>query len=369
MKYGSGTIKELFLYNSIFLNNFNVTRIVPYSRGDQGFSLSNGVGHSIKSALGEHLERISVYKNNFLLDNDYIKAYSFKEGSTKKVPAYYVSLIHDTPESKNFYTDTSGVASHTNSNQLITNSFLEFVERQSLVFSFLTEDPGLIVPENYTRLIKNFSSKARQYIDNIIINDISIFDDVFVILIVGLGTKYHGIGLGSGLTLDDAIFSAFREFFCFFWDMPTKELTDQGNESQIQTVNDDRINQLFLAKNDPYVYSSIFSKLVNSKYLYNKFSYLVENNNRTIVEEKDNIDHKGIIELILKFVDKFQIDILLSYIPFDKLNLSNKMIKIFSIDGYPHINTLMIDPNKYKMSFIKDVNQKFPNSRKYLPFP
>lgn len=46
-----------------------------------------------------------------------------------------------------------------------------------------------------------------------------------------------------------------------------------------------------------------------------------------------------------------------------------KIVKFFSPDCYPHIFNNMIEPEQYKISYIKTTNPVFYNKGKYLPFP
>lgn len=99
--------------------------------------------------------------------------------------------------------------------------------------------------------------------------------------------------------------------------------------------------------------------------LYEKYKFL------------ENSEHKEIN--YMKYPDGNKLDAIkngLSSIPLDyyfaaiipNIGPNLKIVKVFSPNAFPHMNTEIINPNDYKITKLIGINE-FPNLKKPLPFP
>lgn len=368
-----GFIDKLSIYRSNFRNSINSAATHTFNfTGINGSSVKNNIKPALKAALGEHVERVCLYKNIKTLKKKEVLAFNFLTNEQEYIPNKYVSLtfiddvfFENDEERNNFYNDSTGVASHLNSNMAIKNSYFEFVERQSLVFSFLTKTPGTRVIYDEMHIEKNdMLRSAYLYFDEVVFYDISLFDGIYVIIGIGLGSKYYGVGLSADRDLNKAFTGALDELMaCVFRSIP-KDYTNQ-NRNNIDTPE---INRDAIFK-DPHFYSNVFFSKLNSDYIKKSFSYL-QCEKKVYLSERI-VDSQGfdVIKDARNFAQKYNINLYLVYIPITNINYPNKVVKFLSPDCYLHINTLLIKPEDYSISYMRDANQKFPNKNIYLPFP
>ncbi|MCI1593500.1 MAG: YcaO-like family protein [Heyndrickxia oleronia] len=375
-KDNMGFIDRVSIYRSNFRQKTNATRTFNYSfKGINGSSTKGTTINTLKAALGEHIERVSLYKNIKNLTEKEVTAYNLLKDKIEQIPNKFVSLtvmddiyFDNEAEKNNYYNDSSGVGSHLSSNLALKSSFFEFVERQSLVFSFLTESPAL---EVLFHEIENnqLINKLNRYFDEVKFYDISIIKGIYVIIGIGFGTKYYGIGLSANSNLFDALLGAVEELVQCIWAFLPKEYTNYGYSKKIKDVHYNEIDEIDegILKN-PHFYSNIFFKFIDSNFLRKAFSYLASN--KSTVLQKRTVDvNFNPIYVAKKFAKKFNINLYIINIPAANIDYKNKVVKFFSPECYPHINNLLIEPEKFKISYIKNSQQKFPNKHKYLPFP
>lgn len=97
------------------------------------------------------------------------------------------------------FTDSTGNARHVRSDLVIEKGYLEFIERQSLIYSWLSACPGEVVDPAYIQN-QNLRQKITQIssaLKKISFHSISIIEGVHVIMCVGYEDKAFSVGLGS----------------------------------------------------------------------------------------------------------------------------------------------------------------------------
>lgn len=358
-------INSLTVKQSAFLSHDKAATINPTNL----FGIMGNAAHFdkegvIKSAIGEHIERTSLYIN---LSTGYemgkAEAFSLITGEKYHIPMQRIFLSYSNPtESKPTFNDSCGVGSHLSSNKAIESAFLEFIERQSLILNWLTASKG----DKYnwrdfrSKRIKYLSEETFNFIDELYLVDISIHRSVFVIYVLAFGDKYMGLGIAAHWNLETATYNALKEVYqCF-----------HGKKNKEFAVKENRIKEKIISINDPHYYSKFFFNNYNSKKLKALYSYLInsesksiENNRETVNTGRDDFSEK--ISVVSRDLG---IDILVSFIPTVSRKIKTKIVKVFSVDAFPHMNTTLYNPELFPIC--KQINAySFPNKYKPIPFP
>lgn len=259
-----------------------------YSLASSGVSEAN---NAIRSALGEHFERrhfwsgvqeeatgrladfldrdeIEEWKNAFRqtggaseeeLDRHIFsltKVVDFRSGETRFIPT---STIRISPipgsASDHFYRfhDTSGCCAHTDVNSAITGAILEQIERQSLIFFWITGSRGNIVNkkiatkqlDGHERLLKKLDRNGELFFMEITVPG---FPGYTIFTIFKSGNpdslvKYCP-GLSFGMTIKDSI----RKSFIELWQNYVF-LVSQSGPKEFNPKNIDRYQRNFLDAN------------------------------------------------------------------------------------------------------------------------
>ncbi|NEW63124.1 hypothetical protein GMA11_06910 [Granulicatella sp. zg-ZJ] len=112
-------------------------------------------------------------------------------------------------EMKYFY-DSNGMACHTNANSSVENAISEFIERQSLLYRYLTKTGLYILPN---RLISKY---IPTYFSDFSFYNISLVENFYVILCIGVKNKQKYISLGSSIDFFKALKAAISELYQFY---------------------------------------------------------------------------------------------------------------------------------------------------------
>ncbi|WDM20585.1 YcaO-like family protein [Paenibacillus polymyxa] len=353
-------LKKLNIYQSPFINRQKGCTISSFLNSEiNGFSKKEDVYKLVKASLGEFQERLAAMKCLRKDDEDLspkFSAFSLLNGETIDVPADFLILNHHQPLFEKLqsttFTDSCGTAAHIQSDLAIEKGYLEFIERQSLIYSWLSKDPGCRVPiENIknTVLLKKYNSIS-SVLNHISFHNISIIEDIFVIMTIGFRDNIFSVGLGADWDLNKAINSSIDEFTMIYEGM----ISYKGVHSEEFKTGNLYVD-LFYSKN-------IKDFLNDISYLTNNTSYI---KNKKITETKTK---EFLIRNSLQNIKKkFDIEIYAAQIPSPYEKSQVKVVKIFSPDAYPHINTTLFDPNEYKITrFMK--RKSFPNIYKMIPF-
>ncbi|GGK07436.1 hypothetical protein GCM10007063_32460 [Lentibacillus kapialis] len=357
-------INQLQVVRSIFQND-DYTNVIISSSGKTGINgaaVSPSIKKALKAAFGEHLERTSLYLNSVSFSKNSILAYDITNDYVEKMPLERILLTYGSHlfKGKNpEFNDTCGVGSHTNSFYSIESGFLEFIERQSIIFNWLTAKEGEKV--NISTFDKKSTIKAinkvTNYVDNIYSFNISLSSNVFVILSIGVGKKNIGIGLAADWEAEDAFLSTLNEMFQFF-----------GNQKNKYEHNDVEKNYSFntpLEEGDPQYYLKYFMKYFNKDNLLKEYSYLFESSQLEDYKKYKPVNVEELTRFIRKIGNELMIDIKMAYIPSRIKHTPIKIAKFLTNDGFPHMKTEIINTKNITL-----LEREFtPNKGKFLPFP
>ncbi|RPK28132.1 MULTISPECIES: YcaO-like family protein [Paenibacillus] len=353
--------KSMNIYQSAFLHRPKGCTINSYLHpGLEGFSKKNNVKNLMKSSIGEFEERLAgikyLEKNKFDNKQPTFKACNLISGDIIDVGADSILLNHHLPifdsmEHGNF-TDSTGNAAHVRSDLVIEKGYLEFIERQSLIYSWLSACPGEVVDPAYIQN-QNLRQKITQIssaLKKISFHSISIIEGVHVIMCVGYEDKAFSVGLGSSWNFEAAVESSLDEFLMIF-------------ESVV-------IHKAY-REEDGHKYDNMYVDMFYSMSLddfLEDVSYLLNNKKEICTYTQEYApSNKQLFDSIKMFKDRFDIDVYVTQMSSPYPENQIKIAKVFSPDAFPHINTVLYDPNDYKISK-KLESDNYPNKFKMIPF-
>ncbi|MEI5908911.1 YcaO-like family protein [Bacillus spongiae] len=356
----SSLLSHVVLKRPLFLNGIKTCKVSSNLHvGTSGQSVGYSINKVVKASLGEHLERLSLFKSKLKPDDEramYFDAFNILSGETIQVPTSDILLEYNLPFFKHYknmdslYSDTCGVAAHINSRDAMLSGFLEFVERQSLIHTWLTERIGTSVrldtikDEHLHKTIHHL----KRFVNEIRLFNISISKHVYVILTLGFHDKYFSVGVSADPNLDKAINGSLNEFAMIL-------------EGSILAEKESMEEQPF---HDSQLYSEIFYNLSVEDFR-NKFKFLLQSPPMDReVESKEYTFN----QLIHNVSEELKIPIYCTFIPSFIESGPEKIVKVFSPDGYPHMNTELFDPEDFKISNSLPYNG-FPNKGVHIPFP
>ncbi|KOR94824.1 YcaO-like family protein [Geobacillus stearothermophilus] len=370
-------LKEMRVYRSLFQDAPKKVSAIPsVLDGAHGGATHFQINRVTKAALGEHIERLSLYLNLGNFKNKTVKALDLVTLEVVDVPLKKVLLCRDARiftddevEDINYYSDSCGVASHISSFKTINTAFLEFFERQCLIHNWLTQSPGRQIRlETITsRTIQELINRAKKFVDDIFFFDISLHPYLYVILSLGLGEKYMAMGVSAGWSLEEAIIKSLEEFFQFFGERANKYYLDD-DDIIFKGACEEEQDKLNAPMSDPHYYSSYFFNTFTPSKLKESYSYLFEHSKLVDYENK-YVDLKSHFMTYIKNISQdLQLDILCAFIPCVLQGVPTKIVKILTNKGYPHMLTEIINPRE--VIFSKVLGQyNFPNEHKPIPFP
>ncbi|MBN8194217.1 YcaO-like family protein [Bacillus sp. NTK074B] len=363
-------ISELRVHRSIFRDAPKKVNITPSSlEGINGGATHFQIDRVLKAALGEHIERTSLYINAGNFKEENIPALNITTMEPSLVPVknvllcYYSKLFKEKIDMTVDYNDSCGVASHIHSFPTINSAFLEFFERQSFVHNWLTQSAGRLIDNTTISSpgIVSLMNKASQFVDDIYFFDISIHPKIKVILTLGFGEKYMAMGLSADWVLEKAMISSLEELFQFFGTSANKHFL--GPEDIIFKGETYEGNAL----EDSHFYSNYFFKTYTPQKLKESYAYLFKKSTHSIFTN-ESYQEKNFMRDVKQLAKELQLDINVVFIPSVIKNIPTKIVKILATNGYPHMFTELIDP--YNSILPKVLGQNdFPNQGKSIPFP
>lgn len=316
-------------------------------QGAEGIGIDSNLKLAIKKSLSENEERDNLYqKANLKKQTTVVTIFNQKISFNK---SKYYSLIYTGKEE---FKDSSGVGAGPNSFKAIEHAFYEFIERQSMMYSFLMERPG----ENIGNLVRN-SKNLYEMIppdSNYIISDISIVSNVSVILTIICHNGKFAMGLGA----DSSQFLAAKKAL--------NEAIGYNGQMVDDNVNTMSFMEFSKLKNfPPDAYSQYITQQYSGEKLLETFSFLRLGRNSVVWKNR----HYFMLSDIMFASKELDIPINIQFMPtYVKQNFV-KVAYIYSPDAYPSINNINMNPEKYK---ITDFEKKNPVPRRvhaYLPFP
>lgn len=320
---------------------------------------------AIKASIGEHLERICSVLNYTKINNDYetpfIECFNLLNGETTKVEAEKVFLNFNLPMFRNLvnkeslFNDSNGLASHIYSFNAIENGFKEFIERQSLIFNWLTKNPGERI--NY-ELLKNNNQKytnvlkllhiAKSLSDEMFSFNISIVEGMFVIFTIGYKRNAFSAGLGADFDLNSAIESSLNEYLMIL-------------ESSIALQANPENNNLSININK---YAFIFYNMKIKQFI-DDYEYLF--NSKIVFNEALLLKKFDFNEVLLRVNQELNLNVFTCFLPHPIGSIDVKVVKVFSLEAYPSLDTELFDPSDFKISQYLP-KREFYNKFKPIPF-
>lgn len=351
----SSLLSRVSIRRPIFSNGIKSCKLTPnLHEGTSGRSVGHSIEKVIKASFGEHLERLSLFKSK--LKQKQFDAFNLITGETIKVPAAEILLEYNLPifngyeKIETFYSDTCGVAAHLNSKDAMINGFMEFVERQSLIHTWLTKRKGeRVTSDDITdQGIHKSLDHLKKYVDEIHLFNISIAKDIYVIVTLGFHEESFSIGIDADTDFDKAVKGSLNEFAMIL-------------EGSILIRQQTFEEQSF---HDSQLYTEIFYQLSGEAFR-NKFDFLFDS--PQMVKRSENTEHT-FNALVERVSEELKIPVYCTFIPSFVDSGPEKVVKIFSPDGYPHMNTERFEPEDYKISQSFPHNG-FPNKGTHIPFP
>lgn len=302
--------------------------------------------NNIVSTLGEFFER-EVLINNNPIKRTNLLATSLYNGDICQVETNKIVF------NKKFV-DSSGMASHTNSLEVIHNSFLEFFERQCLVLSYLSQDTATFIEiPNYGKH-KKYDEYLKQFVDETQYFNISIHKNLFVVLLIATGKVNKSVGLGTSPCLKKAVVKAQKEALQYF-------------ATSISKYNEKRENDFLESSVDMDQYHQNFNSL-SSNEIKNKYSYLYDKKKTSSIISTSFSSTFNVSTIIKDLKKEFDIHPYITTI-FSKRNIPNlKVVKVFDENWFPHIHPKFYDEETYDYIESK-IGRTLNRDIETIPFP
>lgn len=337
---------DIFLKKSIYRKELLEIQIKNnYFKNISGHNVGRNNAKTIKSAFAEYYERINLLSKQ----KGYLKSFRLLTGEESSINKKHILFNEES------FNDTCGVASHINSIDSINNAFLEFLERQSLIYTWLNKFKGIKFDPNE---LKNLNMKIRSkmdtlenFVDHIYLFNISIFSSVSVIFGIGIGKNNKCVGLSAHWNIIEAVNSTLDEMIEFFGSSFHKEESMDINIENKENLNTE------------VSYMEYFDSLSVDE-LIEKYCFLIESSPQRF--EETNQDDTVLIDVVKKVEEEHGIQIFATQIPTRFAKDTFKVVKVFSPQGYPHMNIPLFsskDRSKYNVEMI--INQNVD----LIPFP
>lgn len=340
---------EFSLYNDRYLNHHHSILIskeskIPIKAYTVDINMRNS---NILSTMGELFEReILINKNQNKKDE--ILGFSLIDGSIKSKPKREIIYVDK-------FVDSCGMASHTNSFELIKKALFEFFERQCLILSYLSKYPGFKIGEDILQNeeINRYRKYLNNFIDEVKFYNISLSTQLNVVLGIGIGHKNKCIGLGTSENLLEAIKKSMQEMLQYFFGSCSKNSSISNSNLLMEYEESNR--DLYHA-----YFDSITSQELNEEYEYLEKGAVANN-----IVQLNRFDIK-------KFIDDIntmqRMEPYAFFFP-NQRNLSNlKILKIYDFNWFPNLLPLTYSEELY-IKIENLVGRKLIRGCKYIPFP
>lgn len=342
-----GKISNFQVYRHLFNEN-NISKVQSHILGSDGTGRTvDDVRLSVLKAIYENFEREELFNpRNVDKHSSILTIDKGKIINSDKSQRFSLLSKHEGHE----MCDSSGVAAGQNSKMAIEHSFYEFIERQSLVYSFLTGRGGTslksLIPKD--KILKKLNRGAYY------INDISIVDNISVIIIIFSNTLGFSIGLGTDKDQKKAAYKAFNEGFGYNFKLFL-------HQRKTQSFNTFKKAHRF----DKDIYEKYFYSNFSGDKLFEAYQFL--GNARTKSNDWNHRNNYFEFIDILSASKQLNIPVNIEFLSSEK-NIG-KIVKTWSREAYPTIDNTEISPSRYKISFFEKEDPFFINKNEYLPFP
>ena len=303
-----------------------------FSSKISGNSVNKNINESILSSIGEFFERKSMNMDEKRLT---IPAISMRENKG-------INFQKEFLLKKGVLLDSCGIASHTCPHKAYINALMEFIERQSLVYNYLSKQKAYKIKWNDEKLfnIPNKFKKCEFY-------NISIIKSCFVILAIYSTKENFYIGLGTSTDINVAMQKSLKELNQFY----VSEYYFPNDESVIDY--DKKIQD----------YSDIFSMLTIDE-LKTAYNYL---NESKILYVKNGLK-KDINNVLFELYDVYKIDPYIMLYDNFRRNSRQIIMKVFDLNWFPNMNPRTFSEEHYK--FVEKVTKaNLDRECNLIPFP
>lgn len=352
-------LRNFSVKSKLFLDSYVYAQMSTIT-DSKGFGLRYNKISAIKAGLGEHIERLCAVSNFRKQEvvNSYpvIDCFNLLTGEFAKVQADKIFLNFDLPmfkdvDTHNHFNDSCGLASHITSMEAIEGGLNEFIERQSLVTNWLTRSPGekvsypLLKEKNSQNMkLLNMIKLVENMSDAFFSFNISLIEGIYVILTIGTKGIAFSSGVGTDSILEKAIEKSLNEYLMILESCLIRE------QINLQVVDK---------------YAANFYSLTTKEFL-ESYKFLLEGED--ILSELSYSSQKNSMEnWILSLKEKYGLNIFACYLPHPIKHINSKVVKVFSPEGFPHIDTELFDPEEFEISKYL-IGKKFYNKFKSIPF-
>lgn len=346
-------ISMISLQDKKFINSdYCSTTISPAAiRNATGNSSTIKKNSAVLAAFGEYNERLNLFYN-LCTEIPMLTGFSLFDDTQIKVnPAtvYMDFSLKGLRNHKKSFTDSCGLASHVSSDLALYSAIGEFIERQSLIATWLGKRSGKEYEAKALSSdfkMNNVLNRFTDIFEYFKLYDISIFPGVYVLLLLGINDTDFSIGISASCSFSDAFCGALDEFQQSYESILLFHNSDQKRKQ-------DRYKEGFLNQS-PWE--------LRDKYLFLEASKKVElNKEKFEISDGDQLTamKHNLASIGLKCYA-------VSIIPSIGPNL--RIVKVMSPDAFPHMNTEILEPSEYKITNLIRMNE-FPNIGKQLPFP
>lgn len=336
---------------------------------ESGYGSGLTVKDALHSSMGEYLERVTQSKPSLIFNEPYLDAYNITNDSIEKVPMEDIYLFDTSilgSNVKSFWNDSSGTAFHTSSLKLIQSSFFEFIERQSLVFNWLTKTPGKTIKlDDFCNFdhIRKLKILLEGYLENINLFNISIHPRIYVVITVGTSEYCKTVGIAASWSLTNAIFSSMKEALQL---LSSKIPSHQQSYFKPDMLN--RMANVLIPESEEF-YISHFENITPEQ-LKKSYSYLDKSNLQSREQPLlNNPTEENYLSTLEKISKDLSVELMVCFIPSIIQDLPGSVIRIIGKGAFPHIRTDIIEPHLYTVKGINKLSEEdTPNLGKMVPF-
>ncbi len=292
-------------------------------------------------AIGEYYERGCLAKDNENTIANDIYAYSLISNNVIKIDVEQIKYKH-------IFIDSCGMASHKNSKLCIKNATDEFIERQSFVYNYLSKSIGKLIPKNFIK--KQFLKD--NFFENINFYNISLINNYYVILAKGMINNKYYLGLGSSISIVEAINNCIKELY------QVHQFNEEINKKNI------KINLKEIEEPDyGHYYSLIDSNKVAEAYKYLDKSPEIEDINNLIYDKSISLN-----KILLNLYNAYYIEPFVTVFNSTMYKSNIKVIKIFDLNWFPSIFPYYFTQECYE--FVENITgKKLDRNCTFIPFP
>lgn len=252
------------------------------------------------------------------------------------------------------FVDSCGMASHIESGKVIWTAFKEFFERQCLITSYLSEKKGVEIDISKNEILCRYNHYIYNYVDKVNYFDISMCNDIHVIIAIGLGKQYNAVGLGTDTHIVEAVKKAQKEILQHF-------ASDKSKHDKNLLIN------VSMIPDHMDTYHALFNSMISTD-IYREYEYLYTKSEKGTIDNIQKIDRSREFESILSQIQtNLNMNPYIVIIPSFR-NIPNlKIVKVFDENWFPHMNIKLFEESDY-LKVSNAINVTLRRDKRILPF-